>query len=338
MGMNKTRFSVVVGLMLAIGSAAALWAADAADTTPPAQVTPEQKAEARTHFNTARELFSRQKYQEAAEENNAALSLDPNFHDAQLLKQLIERNLPGETGTSTGGTAQPSGRTLLTKEEVNHIKLGELSPDDMKNVRGTIPRKDLEDFWNDVVLKDPVLGAKTSADRAAFLNPANFAGQIDLIQREQATKYLEKVNIVSDPQVMLEYKKTVQPFVLQNCATARCHGGKDNNGGFQYSRAGADPNTVMYTNFYVLSSLSINGKKVVDRDNPESSLLIAYAISHPGKVTLHRITSVDDPTAKALIAWIKSLHFPAPNYGVALQLPTPPAATTPGDATPAPLK
>jgi tetratricopeptide (TPR) repeat protein len=260
MSLNKSRLTVVVGLMLAIGGAV-LWAADATDSSsaPPAQASADQTAEARKHLAVAHDLFSQHKYQQAEEENNTALELDPNLADAHLMKQLIEPNLSGDTASGSATPTDAQGRTFLTKAEINCVKLAEITPDDLATVRGSIPRKDLEDFWNDVVLKDPTQTNTTAEDRAAFFNTANFGNQIQLIQTEQANKYLDKINIINDPIAVLDYKRTIQPFVLQNCATSRCHGGKENNGGFFYPHGGPDVNTAFYTAYYVINTLSFNG-------------------------------------------------------------------------------
>jgi len=331
--MNTSRCALVLGLILAGSTVMPLWAAD--DTAPagvPA-VAPASVTAAREHYKKALDLYNQQKYPQASEEVDQALALNPNFKDAQLLRQLIDQKYTAPAGGGNGAGGSTSNRTLLTREEINRIKINELSENDFKTVRAQIKRADLEQFWNKVVMADPNPPpevTKTKQGHDQFIAPANVAGQVALIRGEQAAEYYGKVNIISDPAALATYKTSVQTYIQATCT--KCHGGKDNKGLPLVSPAGKDPTAVAYTNFYILSNLTVGGGKLIDRDNPEKSLLIQYAIDpqnattpHPGKAKAARFGSIADTTPQALVTWIKSLRFPAPNYGVEYVIPTPPA-------------
>jgi hypothetical protein len=139
----------------------------------------------------------------------------------------------------------------------------------------------------------------------------------------------------------------VEPYVLQNCATAACHAG-DKAGNFKLYRPGAGtPEQVLYTNFYILAMYTNKDGKMIDHDKPDQSLLLQYGmvkaaavIPHPGKAEVRYFTDRNDPKFKAMSDWInKQLRFPRPNYGIVYELPgSAPAATHPASRPSAPAK
>ncbi len=336
MGMTKLHYGLVAGLILSAGSAVALWGADTTPTeTAPATTTAASSAntvEARVHCNKAYDLYNQKKYQQAAEENNAALTLDPDYRNAQLLKSLIDPNLTGGGAVVTAGNVN---HTLLTKDEISRIRLNEINPDiDLKTIKGVIPRKDVEDFWKEVILKDPAQTDTSKAAHDKFVQPDNLGLQIKAMKDAQAIKYYDHVKLNSDPADMVTFRQLVHPFVMNNCATANCHDSKNNRGLPLVALAGRNPTDVAYTNFYILNSLTYNGHPMIDRNNPADSLLIQFAtdpksgvaIPHPGNkpVPHHFTNTTTDPMAVKIAAWIGSLTF-APNYGINYQIPARPA-------------
>jgi hypothetical protein len=287
-------------------------------------------------YQQARALFEQEDYAGAAREADRALSLNPNLQDAKILRQvaLTRAAAATRTGAATGPGGAPK---LLTAEQVSALKLAELQGNET-GLQGKIDRKTLDLFWNEVV-KQQKGGDVSRAAYDAFMNPANFSGQVAAIRAANLQQYLSKVTLTSDPANMIAFKQQVHPFVLANCATANCHGG-GNAGNLRLVRPAAAMNDrILYTNFYTLATyVTKDGERVINRDDPRKSLLLQYglpkgvaAVPHPGNVRMPRTLGTEkSPEFVGMVEWVRSLTFPTPVY----RLPGLPAAgTEPAPAT-----
>jgi hypothetical protein len=300
-------------------------------------VTAEKRQAAIAQHQKAFDLYSAGKFAEAKVENDKTLLLDPNNEDAIRLHAVLQDRLAGNTTTAPGGgTVAAGGRPkTLTNQQISLIRLMEMSDND-RNLTGPIKREAREEYWNSVLVKEA--GADTSQGaHNAFLmnNPQTFAEVARRFRDTHNPRYTEQVVINNDPANLAEFKTGVNVFVLQNCATAPCHGG---NGAGDFRLLRASDNASIYTNFYIMSMYTTkNGGRVIDRDNPERSLFIQYALpkqqaatAHPGDVDVRKIASMQDPRFQQMVQWVQSLALPRPNYGITVDVggaaPAPPAA------------
>ena len=135
------------------------------------------------------------------------------------------------------------------------------------------------------------------------------------------------VRVAGDPNAVLEYLRTVEPFVLNGCATSGCHGGTG-AGAFVLYRVPAGEAT-SYTNFYALNAYTVAvpdpaggafgggnlTRRMIDRAKPDDSLLLNYMLpaarakyAHP-KVDGY-VSVVEDPANanfQAVRNWIGSV-------------------------------
>jgi hypothetical protein len=134
--------------------------------------------------------------------------------------------------------------------------------------------------------------------------------------------YINKIQLLSDPANMIAFRTRVHPFVLQNCATAVCHGGA-NAGDLRLVRPAAETNDrILYTNFYTLATYTNkNGDRMINRDEPRKSLLLQYGLpksvatlKHPGKVEVRRLADEKSADFVAMEEWVRTLTFPTPVY------------------------
>ena len=291
MKMLPTRLAVV--LLASVAALTSLTVSWAADPEGPATATaPTAVADAITHYRKARDLFDLGKYAEAQAEVNESLRLAPDLQDARLLASRIEAELakqPGGAAPPTGGVGSVSAvkDNLLTPAQISRIRLLEYSEKDLATLRGNIPRKALDDFWTQVVLKDPTETATSQADHDRFVNPANFAEQVSKIRAARAVGFYDSVTITTDIAKMIEFRKSIQPFLIQNCATAACHGGADPHGYRIYGAGHTPSDRETYTNFYMLATYTTNGARMLDRDTPARSLLVQYGLASKSAVTPH---------------------------------------------------
>ncbi|MCC6422908.1 MAG: tetratricopeptide repeat protein [Phycisphaerales bacterium] len=307
----------------------------------------------------ARWAFDNHRYDLARDAVEKALAIDPNNEEATTFLELIRRQSAmernqGQENTrptpseNTGGQgvrppAPSAERRVLTADNVNTIRQFELRPTDT-NVRVR--------FENDVKRR---FVAAYNQDQNYFNNLQPVDQAIEILNQADE-KFTRDVRILSDPQSMLEFRRFVQPMVLQNCATSACHGGSA-GGKLVLFNNGEATDTVAYTNFYILQNyaktLSAPGssfgsgptqRKLIDRTQPEMSLLAQYGLQpdksdldHPQVAGYRPIfRSRDDARYKQLITWMRdSLRPVEPNYGIDY---TPPgmAATTQPTSAPSP--
>jgi hypothetical protein len=308
-------------------------------------VTAADRKAADDEFDKATALFKQGHYAEARAANEKALALDPAHFNALLLRQVLEDKLAGggDSGAGTGGRSSAGGAagaapgkvSLLSAQQMTLIRAMEANPAD--RLTGKFDAKVLEDFWNTVVVKDQQAD-KSKAAHDAFVSPTNFPLQLARIKAANDLKYFQGATISTDPAVIKAFTGSggVNPYVMTNCATAECHAGK-NGGNFRLVNPTNNPEA-QYTNFYILSMYSNGDGKMIDRDNPEKSLLLQYslpyavaAVKHP-KVDIRKLSGLNDPRLRSMTDWIKSLAFPKPNFGIVYDMPGMSAPATPATA------
>lgn len=319
----------------------------AATSTRPATVTPADKAAADAQFDKAKALFDQNQFAAAQVENDKALKLDPTNVNAGVLQQMIKTKLAGGGGpvlgtqTATTGGAAGGKIPVLTTQQVSRVRLMELNRDADTRLTGRIDPKVVEDFWQNVVLLDPQT-SKTPAAHTAFVSPSNLTNQVFRIRELHDPKYMDQISLTSDPAEIIRYRQNVQIFVLQGCATAECHGGEKAPGGNFRLLNPANAPEQQYTNYYILAQYGNKDGEMIDRESPEKSLLLQYAlpwasasVKHP-KVDVKRFTGPTDPRGRAVADWIRSLPIPKPSYGIDYAVPHAAAAVMAPAATSAP--
>jgi hypothetical protein len=311
---------------------------------------------ARDRLEIARWLFDNKSYELARKETEAALQIDPNNTDANTLYTTIQSQLKLEhtkalTGGGTTPTAPPrppvgttpaTGNTgsvpktaslhkYLSADQINLLKQAEWPRDD----------NTVKIAFNGDVKRKYVASAQENAASFNALSPL-----------EQAKKIVENgtvderagVRIVNDPAPMAEYKRTIQPMILTNGATAGCHGGP--NGGHFFLYGTADSDAASYTNFKLLTQTTAKTggatRMMLDRTYPDQSLIALWGlpneiskVSHPevkGTTWRPMFRSTQDPQYQTLLKWMQKLVSPEPNYGFEFSLDgTPPPPPPPGE-------
>lgn len=298
----------------------------------------------------ARWCFDQHQYPEAREIADEAAKLDPNSTDAVAMQDLIRRQVALENRSSTG-TAVPTTpgdihstpasveRSFLQPGDINLVKSAELQTSDTVRFRF---ENGVEKRFLEISGTDPKDYSKLSA-----------AEKYTRIRKTGSADLLRDVTIVGDPSRIANYRQKVQPMMLAGCASAGCHGTMAGKEFVVFVNAnGSDAAT--YSNYYILShytrtlqspgnGLFAGGKverKMIDRSNPEQSLLLEYGLprgaatfKHPqvnGLSAVYR--DKNDPRYKTVLEWIKSLGPIEPTYRVNY---TPPGSMTDATSQPA---
>jgi len=137
------------------------------------------------------------------------------------------------------------------------------------------------------------------------------------------TELLKDIHVMGEPKFFIGFRRTAWPKVRQFCAATQCHGGPKVKGGLKFLVYPGNTNKkVDYTNFIILVGSSSRGRPLIDRDDAANSLLLQYGLTtkvakfkHPkinGQAIKQAFSSVNDPSYKATLKWIKSLKGPVP--------------------------
>ena len=177
----------------------------------------------------------------------------------------------------------PGQVPALSPEQINLIRQVELQPADATRSRAR-PR-----FENDVLRR--YVQDQKGLEFRQFNTQNDVQKALTLIAAGEP--YQQDVIINNDPLGVLEYRRDVEQFVLNGCATSGCHGGAGagNNGGFVLYPAPRDEPT-SYTNFFVLNTYvrqeadpaggAFGGgplsRRMIDREKPDESLLLNYML------------------------------------------------------------
>jgi hypothetical protein len=294
----------------------------------------------------AREAFDRRQYILAREMLEAAISIDGNNRQAFDLYVLVQNQIrmertrtePPTTAPATRPQVSPmpvADRRVLTTADVQAIRRTELQSSDT----GVRIR-----FDGDVKKRFADSQNLSFADFVAW-SPVEQALMI-LQDGDQAMR--DKVQILSDPQSIGVYRRQIQPLILQNCATASCHGGPSGAG--LVLLTGGESDAMTYTNFFILQRyrkqvggaqrvFSGNMKRLIERGSGEHSLLANYGLpanigeyDHPpvnGKLIAPAFRNREDARYLLVVEWMnESLKDIGPDYGIRYTPPRPaPPAT-----------
>lgn len=305
-------------------------------------------------LQVGRWAFDNRRYDLARDAAERALSIDPNSREAVDFLQLIRQQqqleqaagrgtaAPGQSGGqesagqegAPGDRAEASGKNYLTPEQINLIKQAELRQSDT-GIRVS--------FTNNVVQRF-VRAYNQNAREFAALRPID---QALAILDEADPSFHEDVKILNDPAPLLEFRRFVQPMVLQNCATSQCHAPGNNTGFTLYNDRGE---AASYTNFYIMQQFTKRvetpgsafgsgpvTRRMIDRNQPQMALLVQYGLPtdvadspHPTAVGWRPLfRGTNDPRYQQTIDWMSSLRPVEPQYGIDFQIPGKAATTRP---------
>jgi len=228
---------------------------------------------------------------------------------------------------------------LLTPLDIQRLKLSELRLDGpAENLRVRFAGKDQREFpkqvWQELAAQPEF---QKQWDEVLLRGPA--PEKLKLIAATTGTRHADRITIVDDPAVFATFRNAVLPFVVKGCARTGCHAG-DEAVVFRLPEGPARGEAYVYTMFALLDRMETPAGRLIDRDDPEASLLLTYMLpekdnphAHPPIEGKPRFTSVLRGRGNAAYMrirdWINSLRTPHPDYGLDYNFPAPPADAQP---------
>lgn len=250
-----------------------------------------------------------------------------------------QNDLPGDADKSAAND-QPFG-PLITKEDVNLMRVYEIDFDHPPRIVITpdTVRELIEKYGENKLVPASQTG-RNAMFRAAADEPLEL---VRLMFELRARDMYSKIQVNSEPHAFNLFRQRVHDtWLMNNCATSRCHGGPD-AGAFFLHRRNYKDETVRYTNFLIMERLKLDPHwPLINYERPEDSLIIQYGLSrddptcrkpHPRVPGWKHAFSPNNPRMKHdAIEWIRSMMQPRPDYPVVYE---PPQRKPPQEAEPA---
>ena len=279
-------------------------------------------------------LRDRRAYQLAIDELDSILVLHPSHPQATILKTWLEQHLKltmsSNKRTQRATTRRPAAEPkhsvpLLTPEQINLIRVYELDLADP-------PRFRIEDSTiRTLMSQQPDAFPVNEQQREAILKSSDL-DKLKLLFRNRARNLYHEVQVDEDPESFKVFKKRIAGrtgWLLNSCATVRCHGGEA-AGEFRLVNHAPNSPESLYTNFVTIDRYKLkDGTPLINYIDPERSPFVQMGMvrsrslyPHPDvdpvefgrdwKPVFRTSTSTN---FKRATDWIRSLYTPRPDYG-----------------------
>jgi hypothetical protein len=243
--------------------------------------------------------------------------------------------LAGGAGPAAPATDRPPSRSmptnrdmlpdnLISDEEVNLIRVYEI---DFKDP----PRLSVKpEGIRQLILRyasSDLIPASSEQRNLLYTKPAiEVARLMFSLRARDLYRYIE---VGEDPASLARFRTRVHnSWLTANCATSRCHGGL-HSGRFFLHTGNAKDQRIRYTNLLALLDFEVDGKPMVDFEDPPSSLLVQYAMPrnmarypHPQVNGWKPVFSKSTPQLLSdTLEWIRGMYRPRPEYPVEYRRP-----------------
>ena len=300
------------------------------------------------HLNLCRWLIQRNAYELAIKELRQVVSTHRDPEAIRLLR-LVEAQMRlrqrHDDDSPPPQPPQPDRRPdrrpdRLTDREVNLIRVYEI---DLENPpRVLVPRNAVMELCEQYGTSNLV--PDTEAERMELAASPS----IDIVRlmfKLRARELYDRIDVLSEPQALQLFRERVHDtWLMNNCATTRCHGGTG-AGRFRLQRARSTDNRTRYTNLLMIDRFRCeDGASLVNWDDPSSSRLIQYGLPADQTNSPHPNVPGWKPVfggsqrdlANGAELWIASMRStPRPVYPVGQSIiPVPPSGSEfPDDGT-----
>ena len=283
--------------------------------------------DAESHYELAEWAVSQDLLEIAKAELLEALKLKPRTDKYSWLLKDVEARLAKAAGAKApdvkapgaGDTPAPAAKAdlLLGEDDIYRVRLVELRADDQVSIE--FRNKMVDRFGDQMRGKGDFRRMGFWEEFLAF-TPVQKAVYILRHVDPDNTPIKDDILVKSDPKFIVDFRTRVWPVVSQSCASASCHGGGEKpRGGLRF--VSGTGTRVDYTNFMILAGWFSGGKRVVNRDLVDRSLLLQYAlpaeqakIRHPVDIPTI-VESRRAPQYQMLAEWIDLLAGPPqPDY------------------------
>ncbi len=311
------------------------------------------------HFALAQWCQDRQRWDLVKKQCSYILGLAPDYANAKLLLELANNELSKraeaaqqKTGAKpeeeeSGAPAAP----LLSEHDIQRLKLYEYSLDGPpEKLRVRFPKKERQQEVEQLVVRDLKGDPDFDAHRERQLLQGAPFEKLRLILKYTGMKYADRIEIIGDTEKFATFRRKIVPLLQKSCMNSGCHGSGVAEV-FRFPAGSRQSEPFAYTSFLLLDRMVTSQGPLLDRGNPEDSVLLGFMLPpdatrmpHP-PVDHKRITpalrGTSDRNYSMIKEWIGTLIVPHPAYKLEYAFPNPlppasqPAASQPASTQPA---
>jgi hypothetical protein len=212
---------------------------------------------------------------------------------------------------------------LLSVDDINLIKVYETNLADPPRLR--VDRQTVEELIAAYAQSDLIPTSKEGRDALLRQSPERI---LDLMFRLRAREFYPRVKVLDQPESMRAFREQVHgAWLLNACATDRCHGGTDAGRLMLYNRS-RNAEAAVYTNFLILERGTLaDGTPLINYDQPQRSPLLHLGLPRERSLYPHpesqaargwkpSFTSQRDRRYEEALDWIRSMYRPRPEYPI----------------------
>ena len=238
----------------------------------------------------------------------------------------IAAAVPAPVDSLTAEPRQPRDRrpAMITEDDIELIKVYEVDLDAKPRI--DIDKDVLRDFLEEFKEDDRIPRGKKAQDD--WVNKAEGYEQLDLMFQLRAREYYKEVRVKGTVDSLRAWRRIHSSHVL---GYFQQHFGDGAVRGLYLFEKGRETGQIEMTNFYILTQVKIDGQPLIDRNNPEESLLLQWALPREDAKFAApdvdgwrpRFRNSDDKRFKELVDWIKSLirANQGSTYGIEYRIP-----------------
>lgn len=247
---------------------------------------------------------------------------------------------PDQPPPARGVPAPP----LLSNRDIQRLKLYEFPmADPPERQRIKFLRKSGVPTLDNVVLGELAKNRDVEDGVLARYRRSTVGEKVQLILEYTGMKHADRIEIRGDTEVFTTFRRKVMPVVLKGCARSGCHG-SGRAAVFRFPNGSRQTEAFAYTSFLLLDRMNTEFGPLIDRENPDNSVLTSFLLPqeendrpHPevgkGRRFLPELRSVRDRKNQEIVNWIASLHVPHPDYDLHYKF-RPGLGRAPADQTP----
>lgn len=296
-------------------------------------------------------LLARKQFDLALAELEPLVKNHPESLEARRLKTLVEQQRMVDQasadakarrgGVPAGEPGSEAGRKgsfpTLSADDVNLIRVMQVDLDNPP--RMVVPREMVDEMIRKYADRPQIPSTQEGREALYRKRPAQL---LRLAFELKARELYGMARVQEDPKPMKAFRDDVwRGWVLNGCATARCHGGEEAGRLWLLGvKTGAE--ATVYTNFMILHQFKLaDGTPLINYDKPAESPLLQLALRpesskrpHPRVDSIGRgdkfrpiFSSPEDRRFQEALEWIKSMYVPlGRDYPVSYTPPVPASA------------
>lgn len=279
-------------------------------------------------------LRDRRAYVIAIEELDSILESDPDNPDALVLHRWLTEHLKlmesrldrDDADRERAKSRRVTQAPTLSEDQINLIRVYEIDLDHPPKLKVD------DDIIRTLMARDPSSFPVDPDEREEMLEMSDL-DKLRLLFSHRARDLYGRVRVQEDPRSIDLFKDHIAGptgWLMNACATTRCHGGTE-AGGFQLLTRRPNTDETLYTNFLIVDRATLkDGTPLINVADPARSPLIQLAMVQSKSIYPHPeidpletgqrfrpvFRTTRDRGYTRAIEWIRSLYTPRPDYGI----------------------